>query len=682
MKGEWRRKAVGAAFRERHKQKQRTVRAARSTAAYAINMFRSEIAQGPVYTCVSCHRHLYKQSVVKFVQSKFKLACQQMLTEMINAFETESSDLFICRTCKSYVGRVQLPPQAAINGLLLHDVPPQLQLTELEEALVAQRVLFMRVLALPRGRQRAIHGAVVNVPSDVSSTVSVLPQTPGHAGLIALKLKRRLRYKGYVLQQFVRPKFVLRAVEWLTANNPLYSAISVDRHWNECCLEEDEDTWRGMTGSVAEELPAQQVTHESDVEPSSNEESVTEELPAEQVTHDSDVEPSSSDHSSDSDDGDDELVEKVRGLKFSTSLQPCDPQYAATELSVAPAEGQTPLDFMLDTNAEVLAFPAKFPEGTGGLSNKRAVTVTPKKYFIQRVLNADKRFARDASYLFYAQYVTEMKQIRDNISVAMRMTAGRLSASTVSSAEQLRQLIRNDRAFQFLKNVRGSPAYFQRAVRELIAMVAQIGCPHFFLTLSAADMRWPELFKIIAQQNGDTLTDDDIAALTYEQKATMLRNDPVLAARHFDHRVRSFFSHVLVRGSVLGPIKQYFYRIEFQMRGSPHAHCLIWTEDGPDMATASASQIEGYFAGKVTGQLPADSDDLHSVVSQVQRHTHSVACRKGKNKQSCRFSFPQPPCDRTIVLAIPPSDEQNTKAMQQWRGSICLLYTSPSPRDS
>jgi len=165
------------------------------------------------------------------------------------------------------------------------------------------------------------------------------------------------------------------------------------------------------------------------------------------VTHDSDVESSSSDDSSDDTDDDAELVEKLCGLKFSIRLQPCDPQYVATELSVAPTEGQTPLDFMLDANAEVLAFPAKFPDGTGGLSNKRTVTLTPKKYFIQRVLNADKLFARDASYVFYAQYVTEMKQIRDNISVAMRMTAGRLSASTVSSAEQLCQLIISNTAF-------------------------------------------------------------------------------------------------------------------------------------------------------------------------------------------------------------------------------------------
>ena len=103
-------------------------------------------------------------------------------------------------------------------------------------------------------------------------------------------------------------------------------------------------------------------------------------------------------------------------------------------------------------------------------------------------------------------------------------------------------------------------------------MVSQIGCPHFFLTLSAADMSWLELFRIIGQQIGHAMTDGDIAALKYEQKVTMLRNDPLLTAQHFDHRLRVFFTNLLMYVSTLGKIMEYFYRIEFQMRGSPHAH--------------------------------------------------------------------------------------------------------------
>jgi hypothetical protein len=93
-------------------------------------------------------------------------------------------------------------------------------------------------------------------------------------------------------------------------------------------------------------------------------------------------------------------------------------------------------------------------------------------------------------------------------------------------------------------------------------MIAQLGCPHFFLTLSAADMSWPELFRIIHKQN-----DYDIGNLTYEQKVSMIRNDPILAARHFDHRLQAFFTYILGNASVLGKLKYYFYRIEFQMRG-------------------------------------------------------------------------------------------------------------------
>jgi len=96
-----------------------------------------------------------------------------------------------------------------------------------------------------------------------------------------------------------------------------------------------------------------------------------------------------------------------------------------------------------------------------------------------------------------------------------------MSVSAVSDAEQLRQLIRHDSAYQFLQNIRGTPAYFQRAIKELIAMTMQIGCPHFFLTLSAADMSWPELFHVITKQNGRSLSDDDIQVQSYEEKATI-----------------------------------------------------------------------------------------------------------------------------------------------------------------
>ena len=53
MKCQWRRKAADATFCQQQKQKQRTARAACATGAHPVDMFKTQIAQGPVHTCVS-----------------------------------------------------------------------------------------------------------------------------------------------------------------------------------------------------------------------------------------------------------------------------------------------------------------------------------------------------------------------------------------------------------------------------------------------------------------------------------------------------------------------------------------------------------------------------------------------------------------------------------------------------
>ena len=46
---------------------------------------------------------------------------------------------------------------------------------------------------------------------------------------------------------------------------------------------------------------------------------------------------------------------------------------------------------------------------------------------------------------------------------------------------------------------------------DLLAMVRQLGKPTWFLTLSAADMQWPEILKNIALGVGTIITDDDFS---------------------------------------------------------------------------------------------------------------------------------------------------------------------------
>ena len=102
-------------------------------------------------------------------------------------------------------------------------------------------------------------------------------------------------------------------------------------------------------------------------------------------------------------------------------------------------------------------------------------------------------------------------------------------------------------------------------------MLKQPGIPTWFMTLSCADLRWPELFQIISRRQGKHITDDEGDALSFDEKCKMLNLNPVIAAKHFQYRVETFFSEVhLSKSKPIVKIEYYALRIEFQMRGSPH----------------------------------------------------------------------------------------------------------------
>ena len=181
------------------------------------------------------------------------------------------------------------------------------------------------------------------------------------------------------------------------------------------------------------------------------------------------------------------------------------PESDAQIYSIAPAEGQKPIPIMTDEHFEEMANPDKFCLGTGGFSTERPRKITYRKYFNQRLLDVDGRFARDMDYLFVAQYIVEAKQILDDgNNFIWRQKPGRqpLTVSQVRSQESLNEYVQKDKAYRFMKNVRGSPPYYQRTFYDLLAMIRQLGTPTWFLTLSAADMKWPDVIQTIAKQYG------------------------------------------------------------------------------------------------------------------------------------------------------------------------------------
>ena len=121
----------------------------------------------------------------------------------------------------------------------------------------------------------------------------------------------------------------------------------------------------------------------------------------------------------------------------------------------------------------------------------------------------------------------------------------------------------------------------------------------------------------------------------------MLNANPVVVAKHFQHRVETFFSEVLLSNiNPIGKISSYALRIEFQMRGSPHLHALIWTSDCPKLTSESKDAYVEYIDKHVQANLPDENDEpeLYEMIKMYQNHNHSKTCRKYKNV-SCAASI-------------------------------------------
>ena len=76
---------------------------------------------------------------------------------------------------------------------------------------------------------------------------------------------------------------------------------------------------------------------------------------------------------------------------------------------------------------------------------------------------------------------------------------------------------------------------------EVLAIVKQLGIRTWLITLSSADLRWPELFQIISRIQGKDITDEEVDALCYDEKCEMLNLNPVIVAKHSQYRVETFF---------------------------------------------------------------------------------------------------------------------------------------------
>ena len=532
-----------------------------------------------------------------------------------------------------------MPPQYHTNNLQLDNIPEELEdPCELECQVIAKRIPFMKIVNLPKAAQKGIRGAVVKVPTDLSKICEMLPRKISDTGIIAVKLKRKLQYRGHVNYQTIRPASVLQALHYLKRNNLNYSRVTVDENWESTNNEEHSELWEKLSDNsttVSDTVPQQSAAdQEEESQPSS--------------------------------DSDEEEDKSNQAVQYDTCLQEADGP--AVEYSIAPGADQLPLSLLKDEKSEVMSFPKEFPTGQFGYDCSRNIKLPRKKYFNCRLLNTDTRFAQNMSYLFYAQFVTEAEQIRQSINIALRkkrpvsLDGRRATVKDVLGSDSVNRLISYDDGYRVLRNVRGSPASWQKMQYDCLAKIRQLGPYTFFLTFYVAEFRWTEIIQVIAQQYGESLTKEDVNKMDFDRKSMWLKRNPVTAVRHIDNMFQRFFHGVVIGPPhPIGQVLNYDTKKEFQGRGRVYFHIALHIKDAPKLDENPDDETIDFVDKHISCKIPDVKEDkeLHELVTTLQTHRHSQTCKK-KNT-ACRFFFQRPITPTTLIARPPDSKTDPTK---------------------
>ena len=449
-----------------------------STFENMIQKFSKSVCTGPEYVCTSCDQLWYRHSV-KLAKSVFSKN-EELLRRCKTGVTSVQNEEWICETCCRYIKGNKLPPLSKANKTVFPVKPSVLHLTNLEERLVAPRIPFMQLRELPRGGQISIHGNVVNIPTNVNTTVSVLPRKQDDTATIALKLKRKLEYKHHYDYETVRPNKIIDAVNWLVANSDLYKqeGININKTW----------TW-SESAEIQEEGNDKSNDSKKEVDDSKKDVDEWDE------TEDSDDQPKGS-----LDTMMQNVMEETRDI-----------------LSMAPGEGGKPLSIFMDKHSEELSFPTLFC-GQARPDKERDVPILYSELCKSELRRKDRRVASHIPDLFFKAKKLQLKHILDKANICLRKTKGKsitLTAGEVKSQECIDKLVRHDEGYRVFKDLRGSPPYWEKVKKDIFALIRQLGIPTWFSSFSSAETKWHHLLQILEKTvEGKTCSEKDVEKFT------------------------------------------------------------------------------------------------------------------------------------------------------------------------
>ena len=604
--------------------------------------------------CDVCEQLKTKLSSLRSYENKKGFDSQKMteVIELLYINKTKHEDItefldntYICDFCADKLRGNKDTARSAFNHLAVVPTPPCIaHLNIFERSLIKQCLTNICVIRLgqvsnkhrpPNELNSALKGRIAYLPVDVTANATFLPETLLNTDSLVLLVGGQPTTKQKIWTSAVDLNKVHAALTWLRENNNLYKDVPAY-------------TMDDIRKIISDRL-------EGCGEPAANcnNSSLLKKL--------------------------DDTAKSYLYENF--TIQPLNTDYPADAMidyQLNKVSGQS--NNIFDTNLDLMTYPELFPTGVNGMKDvMREVKIGTSDYIKSRLLNKDPKFRLNMNYLFHCFQTQEVSNICHSVGHLLHSVTGRnLTAKEFHDRLAAKDGELQTKMFTLLANLRGSKEYFSKLGMEIRWMIKKLGPPTLFLTCSTAEWFSAPLIEHLRTVNKDAASNVDKMT-----PAELCALDPVTVSIHFHKKWHSIFKNLInaKENGIFGVVEDFFWRIEYQARGAPHVHCVLWIKDAPILGKNSADEVK-QFIDKVCICTKPDankSPTLSQLVSQFQVHKCNSYCQKsykrnGRFCKKCRFGFPRTPKEETQIhnlidcLAVA-KNKQPRKRLYQLRRS-------------